>query len=644
MNRVWKWFYGAVFVLLLPVCLVAWAKATAETVHLRLAPFALLGLPIAVIGLCLVLLGMLHLWTYGRGLPMNAFPPPVYVERGIYRLLPHPIYIGFTLVCAGVSIAAGSASGLWLVSPIVALGCASLVLGYERHDLVARFGRAPRALLPAAGPERPTASDRIACYFFVFIPWLALYEAVLALGLPPDGSAAQFAFELRLPVMEWTEPFYFSAYVVTTLAPLFARKRSDLRTFCLRALGAMAIAFPLYLILPFEAPPRAFTAHTVFGRLLQWERGLDSAACAFPSFHVIWAFLSAELYARRRPGPLWSWAWRAWAMLVAASCVLAGQHPIGDVAGGLAVVALVVRGAHLWRLLRNGSEYIANSWREWRVGSIRVINHGVYVGIGAFVALWLAVSFAGPGEQAPIFVAALLAVAGAALWAQYIEGSPQLLRPFGFYGGLLGGTLGAMLAPTLRSQCMGCAGRVLRRRSMGPGDGPAALPGARLLSWPACAGLDRDSLYAPALARAAHRRLGRFGASPNARLFALVESDCWDRDHPALDPARTSAFDRRALLHLERAGPICRGSVARRTSDAHLCRPATVSVGGCGQRSGWSADDCSWFEQPGSRTKFLLAHASGVRRFRLDCRLRHGRRHAGIEPAFLTSCLRAVPS
>jgi prolipoprotein diacylglyceryltransferase len=35
----------------------------------------------------------------------------------------------------------------------------------------------------------------------------------------------------------------------------------------------------------------------------------------------------------------------------------------------------------------------------------------------------------------------------AALWAQYVEGSPQLLRPFGFYGGLLGGTVGALLAP-----------------------------------------------------------------------------------------------------------------------------------------------------------------------------------------------------
>ena len=46
-----------------------------------------------------------------------------------------------------------------------------------------------------------------------------------------------------------------------------------------------------------------------------------------------------------------------------------------------------------------------------------------------------------------ILVAALGGVVGAALWAQYVEGSPQLLRPYGFYGGLLGGTLGALAAP-----------------------------------------------------------------------------------------------------------------------------------------------------------------------------------------------------
>jgi prolipoprotein diacylglyceryltransferase/protein-S-isoprenylcysteine O-methyltransferase Ste14 len=437
--------YGLVFNLLLPLGLILWAAGAADSVRLRAIHSLSLGLCITGAGSALLLLGMLHLWIYGGGFPMNAYPPPRHVERGIYTLLPHPIYIGFVMICAGVSIIVGSASGLWLVTPVVALGCAALVLGFERHDLAERFGSAPKKLFPEEGMDNPSGRERIAAYLYVFLPWLALYEGVIALGLPIDAVAAQFAFEKHLPVMEWTEAFYFSTYVVTAFAPLFARTRSDLRRFMVRALLAMVVAFLLYIILPLAAPQRPFTPQTALGRLLSWERTLDNAAGAFPSFHMIWAMLAAAVYARR--WPQFSWICRAWTALVAISCVTTGQHPIADVLGGLAAVALIARGPALWEFVRRHGERIANSWREWRIGPVRVINHGFYVGAGAFFSCLIAETFAGPDRIVPILLPALAAVVGAALWAQYIEGSPQLLRPFGFYGGLLGGTLGALAAP-----------------------------------------------------------------------------------------------------------------------------------------------------------------------------------------------------
>jgi hypothetical protein len=274
---------------------------------------------------------------------------------------------------------------------------------------------------------------------------VVLYEALIALGAPPDATTAWLPLEQRLPVLEWSELFYFSAYPVTALAPLFARTSGDLRRFCVRALWAMLIAFPLYLALPLTAPQRGFTPHMALGRLLLWERTLDGAAGAFPSFHVIWAVLAAGVYASR--WPRLRWICRAWVALVAASCVGTGQHPAADVAGALVVVWLVARGPALWQAIRRQGERIANSWHEWRIGPVRVINHGIYAGIGASLALWIAETLAGPGRRLPVLVAALASVAMAALWAQYSEGSPQLLRPFGFYGGLLGGTAGALLAP-----------------------------------------------------------------------------------------------------------------------------------------------------------------------------------------------------
>ncbi len=448
LSSLGKLLYAALFVILLPIALAAWAMATMDVVRLPAVTSLPLGFAVASVGTLFLLLGMAHLWIYGGGLPMNAFPPPRYVARGIFQLLPHPIYTGFTMLCMGVSITLGSTSGLWLVTPIVALGCAALVLGYERHDLRERFSSAPPRLLPDDSPAAPSASDRLHCYLFVLLPWLVLYEALVALGTPPDAVSGSLPFERRLPVLEWSEILYASTYVLTALAPLFARTRGNLRAFSVRGLVATLLAFLLYLTIPIMAPPlRPFNSHTLLGHMLLWERTVNGPMTAFPSFHVIWALLAAEVLAQRWPRV--RWVFYGWALLVTVSCVATGQHSLIDVLGGFAMVGLIARGPALWNIAREQGQNIANSWREWRIGPLRIINRGIYVGLGGLIALWIAASAAGEGRQTAILVAASLAVVSAALWAQFVEGSAQLLRPFGFYGGLLGGTVGALIAPLL---------------------------------------------------------------------------------------------------------------------------------------------------------------------------------------------------
>ncbi len=439
--------YAALFVVVLPALLVWWARDTAAVVRLPALPW-FWGIPLIAGGVCLMLAGTTALWLRGGGLPMNAFPPPRYVGSGVYAWLSHPIYVGFTAFVAGVAILAGSASGLWLVTPVVALGSAALVLGYERHDLRARFGdqlRTPRLTLAADSEERPSAWDRVSCYVLVLAPWVVLYEAISVLGVPRDARSAFLGFEHRLPVIEWTEIFYASVYPMTALAPLIAATRRDLRRFSLRVLFAMAFVFPIFLTLPLVAPPRPFSPHTPLGFALAWERTLDTPAEAFPSFHVLLAVIAAEVYASRtRRLKL---LWRAWAAGVAVSCITTGAHALVDVLAGFVVAALLMRSEMVWERVRAAAEAIANSWHEWRMGPIRVINHGLYAGIGSFVALLIAGAFAGPAGTGLILMVACTGLVCAGLWAQYIEGSSRLLRPFGFYGGLLGVVIGSLAAP-----------------------------------------------------------------------------------------------------------------------------------------------------------------------------------------------------
>jgi len=140
--------------------------------------------------------------------------------------LPHPIYAGFVAMCAGVSMIAASAAGLWLVTPTVLLACTGLVLGYERLDLKRRFGDTPH-LLPADDTTPPSSWDRIRFLLVVVVPWIALYEFTVHMGVL--GFAFRLPFEDHLPIYSWTVLIYQSCYVTVALAPWCARTQRDLR-------------------------------------------------------------------------------------------------------------------------------------------------------------------------------------------------------------------------------------------------------------------------------------------------------------------------------------------------------------------------------------------------------------------------------
>lgn len=440
-----KVLYGALFVAGLPLALVLWAHGARSAVHL--APLHSIGWGCALLafGMLAMAAGMVSLWVSGGGLPMNAFPPPRFVAGGVYGLVPHPIYGGFTIACAGAAIYFGSASGLWLVTPSVALASAALVLGYELPDLRNRFGApAFSPWLPQDRPQAPSLLERLRVYFVVLLPWLAIYELLGALGKPVDAVTTYLPFESSLPVIQQTELLYASTYLVVLFAPLLAVSGHALRRFAHRGLLAMALLFPLYLLLPFYVPPRPFFPVGPIGQLLLWERTPYSGIAAFPSFHVVWALIAASALGE---GGRWrKFLWWTWAVLVTLSCVTTGMHSIADVLAGIAAYVLVARMRGVWLALLRVAEQVANSWREWRIGPMRIINHGGYAAAGILVGVFLIDTLLGSGRAGLVASIFLCSTVGAALWAQWVEGSPALLRPMGFYGGMLGAILGAIPA------------------------------------------------------------------------------------------------------------------------------------------------------------------------------------------------------
>src|SRR5450631_2563497 len=352
--------YGFLFLGVLPAALALWARGTTTVVHLPTPQSSIWGSAITVLGVAIICAGMWSLWVRGGGLPMNAFPPPRFVQTGIYGIVPHPIYGGFVIACAGIAVLAGSASGLWLVTPSVALASAALVLGYERPDLRRRFGASLFSpWLPGGGSSKPSRLERIRVYFVVLLPWLAGYEAVLRLRTPADTVTTYMSFEHHLPVLQWAEAIYASTYLVVCFTPVLVQSGRALREFSVRGLSAMALVFPVYILLPLVAAPRPFIPTSPIGEFLQWERSVDSAVA---SFHVLWALIAAS--ALGDGGRYKRYLWFIWAALVSLSCVTTGMHSIADVVAGVVAYALVIHMSDIWIAILHGAERITNSGRS----------------------------------------------------------------------------------------------------------------------------------------------------------------------------------------------------------------------------------------------------------------------------------------
>jgi protein-S-isoprenylcysteine O-methyltransferase Ste14 len=442
--------YGAIFVVGVPATLLVWARLSAPLIHLPAVGRPDIGWGLVTVGVALVVAGMVGLMVHGHGLPMNAFPPPRFAREGVFRWMRDPIYVGFGLVVLGVSLAFRSPSGLWLVTPVTWLAMAALVAGYERHDLRRRFGdgaAAPTALsLPRPGPESPTSRERISTIVLVLGSWLAAYYAVQGLGRPPDAFSTLLPGETRWPVLPWMELPYVSAYILVPLAAVTVRSRDALRAFALSGITATVVITLCWVAVPVVAVHRPFTPHDWMGALLAAEQSHSNDVAAFPSFHVLWPMLAARAWGMRRRAVSRWLAW-AWVALVALSCVGTGHHSVVDVVAGAAVYLPLRDVGRTWAVVRNAGERLANSWREWRLGRVRFINHGLYAGAAAGVGVVIAGSAAGPGMAPAVAWVGMWVLIGAATYAQILEGSSRLLRPFGWYGGLIGGVVGVSTSP-----------------------------------------------------------------------------------------------------------------------------------------------------------------------------------------------------
>lgn len=439
-TLVGKILYGSLFVLLIPILLVFWAVKTEQFITLPAVHSPYFGLFLSLIGSLLILRGMLDLWIYGEGLPMNAYPPKRFVTEGIYRYLSHPIYVGAGILSIGLSIFLGSASGLWLVSPIFILGMFALVLGYEKDAIDSLFkpqNYTPLVAIPPDIDKKATVWEQLSFIILVVLPWLFLYELITFKGVPTNAIETYLPFENQIPIWDFTEIFYILAYPFVLLLPFFIKNTQILRGATIAGILMTITGGLCQFFLPFVASLKTVHSDSIFGQLMTLERQWSSAAGAFPSFHAAWAFFVA--YYCSKSLPQWKNALYGLAILISVSCFMTGMHSVVDVVAGWLLFRFSVNYAFVWQQLKNGTEKIANSYHEWYFGQFRVLNHAIYAGIAGFLGIFIIGILT--NQPLAVFLIGVSSMIGAGLWAQYIEGSAKLSRPFGYFGCILGGVI-----------------------------------------------------------------------------------------------------------------------------------------------------------------------------------------------------------
>ena len=421
-NLLGKILFGVLFTVVLPFAAILWAIASETLIVLPPLHSDLAGLVLIVSGFLLMMVGSITLSLYGKVLPMSPFPPANFVSQGIYRLIPHPIYTGACFFSVGLSFYFGSASGIWLVSPILILGFVAYVKGFEKHGLMKRFPNntfCSLISLPNQSDDAPSLWNKISVYVLVLIPWFLLYQMLDYLGSPNGGFPINISFTLQLSISSITENFFLLSIPITLLCPLVAKTKAYLNEFAVTGLFGTAYGFYLMIV------------H-------------DSSYLTFPSFHIIWTVIS--LFTLAGLFPKAKLLWFLFGILVTYSCVVTGQETIPDVLAGLIVALFAKQRQFIWNTIKRNTEQFANSWKEWDFGSIRFLNHGFYGSLVPFFAVLLVGTMIGEEHIFAIFIVSISTMVCSALWAQFIEGSEKLLRPFGFYGGVIGTFLGSLIA------------------------------------------------------------------------------------------------------------------------------------------------------------------------------------------------------
>jgi len=134
--------YIIIFWLVLPFVLIFTSISLDKyfgLVGIESTTIRILGIFISVIAGALLIYSIRQFRKIGKTLPISATPPKMLINRGIFSLWRHPIYLFYTIFFLGAALYLSSAGMLLIVLPVFVIGVYVYII-IEEYFLSKRFG------------------------------------------------------------------------------------------------------------------------------------------------------------------------------------------------------------------------------------------------------------------------------------------------------------------------------------------------------------------------------------------------------------------------------------------------------------------------------------------------------------------------
>lgn len=203
-----------------------------------------------------------------------------------------------------------------------------------------------------------------------------------------------FAWEHRIPFIDWTIFPYWSINVFYGLSLFLCRSRDEVHTHGRRLLTAQLIAVTCFMLFPlafsFGQPAASGASAVLFDAL----RGFDKPFNQAPSLHIALLAILWDLYRRLLPRT-WHWLLHLWSLAIAVSVLTTYQHHFIDIPTG-ALLGLFC--LWLWPMGARSpfrGAALARDLRRWRLASYYTLGSALCFALAGFgaaqhgAALWL---------------------------------------------------------------------------------------------------------------------------------------------------------------------------------------------------------------------------------------------------------------